>query len=360
MVKKLDTYVVRELIVPFLIGTIAVALMFSINQLMAIMKEISLQNVPREAILLSLIYKLPYWLNMTLPVGVSLAASLAFTRFTRESELTAMRAAGTPIVRVVLPVAAFGIVVGIFNYFLVEGVMPRSEKKFTEVARKVGLLGVMPEFRSNAVIYLKDYTATFGSVVRSTGEVLQLNDVALIQRPSPDETWIYTADTGTYKDGIWTLHKPYGWNLKGLDLIGVRPRNKGDMIIDQRIIIDDLLNPRSEQTQTAGELREAINNGRKTGLDTRILEVAYYTRFAVPASCVIFAFVAPIFAILFARTGGFAGVLLSIFLVMAYYNAFIASTEIFGRNGWVPPLAAAWIPNLIFAFLGLIALRRLE
>jgi lipopolysaccharide export system permease protein len=53
-------------------------------------------------------------------------------------------------------------------------------------------------------------------------------------------------------------------------------------------------------------------------------------------------------------------VLLSIILVMAYYNAFIASTEIFGRNGWVPPLAAAWIPNLIFGLMGLIALRRLE
>lgn len=359
MTKKLDAYVVRELFVPFLIGTLAVSLMFSINQLMAIMKEISLQNVPKEAILLSLLYKLPFWLNMTLPVGMSLAASLAFTRFARESELTAMRAAGTPILRVVLPVAAFGIVVALGNYYLVEKIMPKSERKFADIAQKVGMLGVMPEFRANAVVYLKDYTATFGSVIRSPGDSLQITNVLLIQRPSPEETDLIISDSGTYKDGIWRLKRPFAMQLRGIDLTAVRPR-KDDMVIDQRIIIEDLLNPRGVETQTAEELQDAIRNGQKTGLDTRQLQVAYHTRFSVPASCIVFSFVAPVFAILFARTGGFAGVLLSIFLVMVYYNAFVVSTEIFGRNGWFPPVVAAWLPNLIFAVMGFFALRRLE
>lgn len=358
MPKRLDIYVVRELIVPFLIGTVAVALMFSINQLMAIMKEISVQNVPREAIFLSLLYKLPFWLNMTLPVGVSLAASLAFTRFSRESELTAMRAAGTSIVRVVLPVAAFGLVVAIGNYYLVEKVMPRSEKRFVDIARKVGMMGIMPEFRSNAVIYLKDYTASFGSVVRSQDNSLQLANIKLFQLPRPDETDIITADTGEYRNGIWTLRGAYGWHLKGLRLIGLHPRK--DIVIDQRIIIEDLLSPRTNETQTAEELKLAINNGKSTGIDVRSLEVAYYTRFSVPAACIIFACVAPVFAILFARTGGFAGVLLSIFLVMVYYNVFIVSTEIIGRNGWMPATVAAWLPNAVFAVMGVVALRRLE
>jgi lipopolysaccharide export system permease protein len=357
LTKRLDIYVWRELFVPFLIGTLAVAIMFSINQLMAIMKEISLQNVPLEAIGLSLIYKLPYWMNMTLPVGVSLAASLAFTRFTRESELTAMRAAGTPITRIILPVVTFGIAVAIGNYLLVEFVMPRSEQKFDDIARKVGMLGVMPQFRSNAVVYLRDYEASFGSVSRS-GDSLQLTNVVLFQRPLPDETRIFTSDSGTYKDGIWRLNKPYVWVLKGLDLVGVRPRTK-DMVIDQRIIVDDLYLPRSKETQTASELREAIQNGQKTGLDTRELEVEYFNRFSVPASCIIFAMVAPIFAILFARTGGFAGVLLSIFLVMIYYNVYVVCTDIIGRNGWLPPMASAWLPNVIFAILGYLGLRRL-
>ena len=359
MIKRLDIYVWRELFVPFLIGTLAVAMMFSINQLMAIMKEISLQSVPLEAILLSLIYKLPSWMNMTLPIGVALAASLAFTRLTRESELTAMRSIGTPIVRVILPVAIFGAVVAVGNFLLVEKVMPPAEEKFNDIARKVGIVGLVPQFQSNVVIRLHDYVASFGSVSRTSTDTLQLTQIVLLQKGQPDQTQIFEADSGTYKDGIWTLHKPYVWMLKGLTLTGVRPQAE-DTIIDDRIIIEDMLSPRTEDSQTASELLDAIRNGKKTGLDTRELEVAYHNRFSIPASCIVFAMVAPIFAILFARTGGFAGVLLSIFLVMIYYNVYVVCTDIIGRNGWMPPIIAAWLPNIIFAVAGIIGLRRLE
>jgi lipopolysaccharide export system permease protein len=359
LIKKLDAYVLRELTVPFLIGTIAVTLMFVVNLLMGILEQISLQNVPREAILLGLLYRLPYFLNMTLPIGVSLAGSLAFTRLTRESELTALRAAGTPILRVVLPVAVFGLCVGVFNFYLVEKIMPKAELKFTDIERKVGMLGVMPKFKQNAVIYLKDYTASFGMVNRVGGDSLQLEQVVLIQRPRSDETDIYTADSGVYKDGVWTLHRPYGWMLKGLDLVGVHPQ-KDDMVIDQKIIIDDFFNPPTKETETTAELRAAIANARKVGNDTQELEVEFHTRFSVPASCILFACIAPIFAILFGRTGGFAGVLVSLFLVMLYYNMFMVSTEILGKSTGFPPALAAWLPNILLGAVGLYGLRRLE
>jgi len=358
LVKKLDIYVWRELLVPFLIGSVAVSLMFSINQLMAIMKEISVQNVPKEAIILSLVYKLPFWMNMTLPVGMSLAASLAFTRFSRESELTAMRAAGTSIVRVIRPVMLFGLVVAIGNFLLVEKVMPKSEQKFNEIARKVGILGIMPVYQSNVVIHLKDYTASFASVSRSSKDVLQIRGVTLIRRPSETDTEIISAGSGQYDDGIWRLNKAYFWMLHGLVLTGFH--GPDDFVVDQRVIIDDMLNPRTQESQTAEELLAAINNGKKTGLDTRTLEVSYHSRYSVPAACILFACVAPVFAILFARTGGFAGVLLSIFLVMLYYNVYVVCTEIFGRLGWMPPIIAAWLPNIVFAIAGIFALRKLE
>ena len=91
--KKLDWYMLKELTVPFLIGTVAVLLMFQANQFIYLFKSVSLQNVPFSAFAQLVLYKTPYWANMTLPVGMSLAASLAMSRITRESELTAIRAA---------------------------------------------------------------------------------------------------------------------------------------------------------------------------------------------------------------------------------------------------------------------------
>ena len=83
-------------------------------------------------------------------------------------------------------------------------------------------------------------------------------------------------------------------------------------------------------------------------------------KFSVPAACIIFALIGPVFAIYFARSGGFVGVFLSIFLVLLYYNAFVISTEILSKIGQIPGWLAAWLPNMIFAAIGILAIRRLE
>ena len=74
--KILDRYVLRELMVPFLIGTIAVVLMFQANTLIFQLKTFSMSAVPPIALFNLILYKTPGYLNMTLPIGMSLAASL--------------------------------------------------------------------------------------------------------------------------------------------------------------------------------------------------------------------------------------------------------------------------------------------
>jgi lipopolysaccharide export LptBFGC system permease protein LptF len=74
----------------------------------------------------------------------------------------------------------------------------------------------------------------------------------------------------------------------------------------------------------------------------------------------VFSLVSPIFGVIFSRSGGFPGVLVSFVVVLLYYNAFVVSTQILGKFAWCPVWFAAWSPNLAFIVLGLIALRRLE
>ncbi len=358
-VKTIDRYLVKELIVPFLIGTVAVVLMFLANLLIFEFKSISLQHVPLLALAQLLVYKTPEYLNMTLPVGMSLAASLSYSRIARESELTAMRAAGVSIVRTVFPVAAVGLVVGIGNYLLAEKVMPPAEKSFRNVAVKVGVLATIPNFSANAMVKLRNYTMSIGSVTKTSDEAILLNRILMVERPRIDETTLVTAENGEYRNGVWKLHDAVFWSFKGKhDLVEARPRS--DVIINEKIVLQDLFLPPAPEEQTAAELLNEIANQRKLGVNTAEYEVAYHVRYSLPASCLVFAIVAPIFAILFSRSGGFVGVLLSIVLVFLYYNAFIIATQILGRIGAVPPLVAAWLPNVLFVIMGAIGLRRLE
>ena len=356
--KIIDRYLISELIVPFLIGTIAVVLMFLANMLIFEFRNISIQHVPFLAIMQILLYKAPSFLNLTLPVGMSLAASLSYARLARESELTAMRVAGVSIVRTVVPVAAFGLMVAVGNFLLTEKVMPKAEKAYRNVANKVGVLATIPSFSSNAMVKLRNYTMSIGSVTKQKEDTILLSDILMVERPQVGEITLVTADRGEYKDGIWTLHNAYFRSFKGEDLVNARPRQ--DVIINEKIILQDFFLPPAPEEESLGELKNAIANLKKLGGDSKELEVEYHVRYSVPASCFVFAIVAPIFAIQFSRSGGFVGVFLSIILVFLYYNAFIISTQILGRTGLVPAVFAAWLPNILFLIMGAIGLRRLE
>lgn len=347
----------RELAVPFLIGTLAVVLMFQANLLIFEFKNISIQHVPMAALGQLVLYKTPFYLNMTFPVGTSLAAALAVSRITRESELTAMRSAGASIRRVVAPVIAFGFGVALLNYANAEYVMPPAEKAFKTVALKVGLLSTIPDFTSNAVVKLQRATLVIGAATRSGGGV-DLADILMVERPRHAEITLITAERGTYRDGIWTLRSARMVGLSGLDLVVAQPR--GDVLLNEKIAIQDMFLPPMPEEQTAAELRHAIDTSRKLGANVDALEVAYHVRASVPVACLVFALTAPVFAVLFSRSGAFVGVLLSIILVFLYYNVFVISTQILGHAGFMTPVVAAWLPDVLFAALGLAALRRLE
>ncbi len=356
--KTLDKYILREMAIPFLIGTLAVVLMFQVNMLIFEFKTFRISAVPAIAVAKLILLKTPNFLSMTLPVGMALASSLAMSRLARESELTAIRSIGVSILRVVVPVALLGFLVGIGNFFIVEKVMPESEKAWRKLQSELAVLAASPEFKSNLVVYLKNYAASFGTVSRGKGSELQLSGIMLIERPRPGEIWLTTSDLGTYKDGIWTMKNPYVRVLKGDQLMSASSRD--DLVINEPINLQELFLPPQAEELSLQELAKAINEGKKQARDTTSQQIQYYVRFAVPAACFVFALTGPVFAVRLSRAGPFMGVLLSIILVFLYYNAYIISTQIFGPNGWLPPWLAAWLPNILFFLLGLIALRRSE
>lgn len=356
--KRLDLYLAREMAVPFLIGTVAVVLMFQANMLIALFKQLNLTQVPAEAIAQVILFKTPGFLNMTLPVGMALSSSLAISRLARESELTALRSSGVSILRVVSPVLVIGVLVAVGNWLVAERVMPTSERMARERTNEVVTLGLAPTMQSNVILKLQQYTATFGTVARTEDDGIRLTDILLIERRPTGETVLITSDSGEYRQGVWSVNKPLVRVMRESDLLTVE--TPGVLTIDEPIEVQEIFLTREPQEQSLDELRAAIEEGKKQLRSTRMLEVQYHTRFSVPAACLVFALTGPVFAVWLSRSGPFVGVLVSIVMVLIYYNAYVISTEIIGRNGWAPPVVAAWLPNGILFLLGLFALRRAE
>ena len=346
--------------VPFLIGTVAVVLMFQANFLIYILKTFSLGNIPPLALAQIILLKTPSFLNLTLPVGMALAASLAMSRLARESEITAMRAAGAPYRRILIPAVLFGVFSAGLNFFLAERVMPPAEVSSRKLMQEVAILAAAPsDFRSNLTLNLKRYSVNIGLVTRADGgDGLDLHRVIIYERPDVDSTWIWRAESGTYRRGVWRLGNAEDFVIKKGELSQWQPGKEEG--INEPIVVDNIMGDALPEGQTLTQLQATIDEAKRVGRDTTEMEVAFHTRYSLPASCIIFALLGPLFAIRLAPRGAFVGVFLSVIIVMLYYNAFVVTTQVFAPNHWTPPAVAAWLPNIIFGLIGLIYLRKLE
>ncbi len=356
--KRLDRYVVKELSVPLFIGTFVFALLFVANDMMFIYKTYNVSAIPVAAIVQLLTFQFPQWLAITLPIGTSLGASLAVSRLARESEITAMRAAGISVFRVFRPLFFCGAIMAVVNFAVIEKLVPPAMKAYRKLSNEVGFLAVVPEFRSNVMLSINRYSANFGSISREREGVVRLRDILLIERPRPGEVMIYRSEEGEYRDGVWKVYRPYVIDLKGTVLQSAD--SKDVMVINEPIEVGDLFMPPKAEEQTIGSLSRSIKEAQEHGMSSRSLEISYHRKFADPVACVVFAFTGAVLAMRFSRAGPFMGVMVSLGLVWLYFNAYVVAGDILGKNGWINPVLSAWSPNIVFGCFGLLFVRRLE
>ncbi|MBX3096054.1 MAG: LptF/LptG family permease [Fimbriimonadaceae bacterium] len=356
--RQIDRYIVKEMMVPLFTGTIVIAMLFMANDLIAIFKNLNTANMTWVMVAQLVLLKFPAWLSLTIPVGLTMGVSLALARLTRENEVTAMRSAGIPIRRLLRPVVLVGLLMTVANWFVVEKLMPPSAARFRELQTQVALLATGPEFVSNKMMSLDRYTVRMGTVMRQPNGDVEILDVLAIENPQPNTYYMYVSKRGTYDAGVWTFEAPTVFVIEN-DLPSIIKSGK-PLTINEPIRIADVFGPPMAEEMTAEDLKTAIDQAAARGDSNRTLEVAYHFKFSLPASCVVFAIAGAMASIRYARTGAFAGVLISFGLVVLYYNLFVICREIIGRNGWLPPIGAAWLPNLIYLAFAIILARRIE
>src|SRR5207244_8515876 len=110
----------REMIVPFLIGQAAIVLMLIGSVLYNNATVLLMNQVPLVYVAKLILYFLPFLVHMTMPVAMAVGASLAVSRLGRDSAITDMRASGASLVRIFMPVFILGLVASVGGFFFGE------------------------------------------------------------------------------------------------------------------------------------------------------------------------------------------------------------------------------------------------
>ena len=349
--KTLDRYVLREWIKILLLAEVGFPLVVIIIDLTDKLGGYMARGVAKKALALSYVYYLPEVMFLVLPAAVLFATVFTIGPMGRYSELTAAKASGISFFRVARPLFAAAAAAVVFGILLGE-LAPGG------TLRRAQLLGERPVHatasRSNFV-YRADggWVYAIRSLDIGSGQMQDLIMERAGRGPAFPTIGI-VASRGTYREGDKTRRRG-AWTLRrGVVRYLTGPTEETAFIFDSLRIralkekpVDLLAEPKAPDEMRYAELGRYIDALARTGSDTKKVRVERALKLAVPFTCIVVALFGAPLAISGPRTGTAWGVAVSLGTTFVFL-LLVQLTKAIGAGGVLPPLVAAWLPNMIF------------
>jgi lipopolysaccharide export LptBFGC system permease protein LptF len=109
---------------------------------------------------------------------------------------------------------------------------------------------------------------------------------------------------------------------------------------------------RGSSSMTVAELQRKIEDLQQSGFDVLDLKIQLQSKIAFPLTCLVMVLVGLPFSFSVGKRGALYGVAMGIAIGLAYWGL-IGLFEQMGRYEMLPPMLAAWGPNLLFGAGGL-------
>ncbi|NCO36680.1 MAG: hypothetical protein AUJ92_20210 [Armatimonadetes bacterium CG2_30_59_28] len=347
----LDRYLFRELILPFIVGVAAFLVIILGHTLYQIVDIVINRGVSAVDVTKMLIYRIPGFSILAIPVATLLAIALVVNRLERETEFTAMRGGGVSLPRLAVPCLLFGGLMTVLSYVLSEEVAPWANHRSENIVRKIMLTKSIPMVEENRYFSSGDFYFYVHEVDVALSE---LRDVMIYERQSPRAVYprVITAKRAFTREGAWLLKDclVHEFDEKGRL---VTEASVDEVRFKLDLTVEDLFGEqRGPAEMPSAELKRQIDLFDRGGINVRKMKVDYFTKFSVPlAPCILGLLAFPI-SRRWARAGSFMGILVTVLLVF-FYNGFMSWSSALGNGGILSPVLAAWFPNVFFGLLGI-------
>jgi len=353
---KLDKYILKEMIGPFVFGVGAfIIVLVSVDLLYDALRLIVREGYPVGLVARAFVYRMPQTITLTLPMATMFGALMAIGRLSSDGEVEAMRAGGVSFPRLAAPVLAGGLLVSALGLVLNEVVVPPANNAANQllvelaegvVARQDYLFLSLPEKEAPHILLKAEHF---------NAENGQLRDVWIARFHNGD-----FADYFTAEEAVWRGTKVIMRNAVHVTYLsdGSRRTEQGMTATTEvgRAPWQVRNLAKSLEDMTLVELKQDIVRMRQLPASAREklpeLVEYFHMRLAIPWSALGFAIIAAPLAVRPKRTTTGVGLGISLAIILAYYVIFNA-LRVVGEQGALPPALAAWLPNMILYGVGL-------
>ncbi|HKV50196.1 MAG TPA: LptF/LptG family permease [Gemmatimonadaceae bacterium] len=358
LMHPLDRYVLAEFSKILIAAALGFPLLAIVIDATDHLQKYLSRNLSWGQIGLSYLYWVPDSMFMVLPAAVLFAAVFSIGAFTRHSEVTAAKASGISFHRLIAPILVASVFTALFTLFLGE-LVPVTDRKRNDILEERKFSAVSDRFNFA-------YEAQHGRVYQISALNVDRRaiDHVTIERKGNGPaypTYLVAAQTANWDT---TRHV---WMLRRGEL-HVIPDSLQTMSIHFDSLRDNTFTegptdltatPPSPDEMRYLELRRFIAALERSGADTNELKVELALKIAIPVTCIIIAVFGAPLATSSQRGGAAYGIGISLATTMIFLML-IQLTKAVGQGGVVPPALAAWLPNILFAAIGLVLIVRVR
>ncbi len=352
----LDRYILRELLPPFFLSIAVLTLALFLQKMFRLVELVTSKGSTLADTGRLLLYILPGFLMLTIPLSLLVAALTAFTRLSADSEVTAMKASRISLYAMIRPVFTFAVVLFTVTAFIAHILAPRAN-----YALKAHLFNLV---KSKAMVGIEPgvFSSTFDGMVVYVDRINSLDDmqgIFLSDERSAAEPYAIVAkqgrlltDPASFKVTLFLEQGSVHLQPRNEAAYSLMFFNTGSLNLDlqQGFLRKRDTEDRDLDETDSLELLHRLRLARAEGTATRPLEVELHKRTSFSFACLIFGIIGAPLGIRKARTGKSAGIGVALAVILVYY-LILGTGANMAESGVLSPAAAYWGPNGAILFV---------
>ncbi len=350
----LDDYVLRDFVVYLILVLGAFLMLFLVFTVFDLLSDILRNGISPLVVGEYLLSVAPFYLYSILPLGVLMAVLITLGVLQRSSEITAIKATGISIYRVIVPLLMAAVLLGAGLFFSDQFYLPYANKRQdalrNEIKGKPAQTYLNPSrkwiFGQHSDIY---YYQFFDSDRDQFGNL----SVFQFDPGTFQLTHRLYAGSAHWEERLQRWVCTQGWErqFQGSAIDTYRPYDVATFpaISEPPAYFKKEVKQSSEMNY--GELERYIRDLQQGGFDVVRLRVQLQKKLAYPVIAVVMAVLAVPFALSTGRRGAITGIATAMGIALVYWTV-SGLFEAMGNVSQLPPVLAAWSPNLIFGLVG--------
>jgi len=361
MLRIVDRYIIRELLLPFLIGLLVFTFLLLIPPLADYGERLIAKGVSWPIVLRVLMTLVPQSLAVTIPIALLVGLLISFGRLSADRESVAFQACGISIYRLLRPVLLVAFLAWTATSYIMFVAVPTANQTFREII--YGVVSARAENEIKPRVFFEDFPNRVLYVRDTPTGSSGWLDVFLADTTNPEEQTIFTARAGRMvidrEDRTVDLVLENGTrhtaNLRDPSKYEVTRFTEFITGLDPNTVFppSDLLKGDSEMT--IPELRGRIKELKAQNLPTHGPVMAIHRKFAIPMVCFTFALIGLGLGLTSGRDGKLASFVPGIGVVFVYYVIDYLGRQM-AKGQLLSAGLATWAPNIVLGIAGILLL----